>query len=123
MSGSIGAGGAPLYVLPQYGIGFQSPFSVFVPTFWNPAAQGNVPNAPIDQTALASQSAALQSFVNNSLGTVANLGAWEFGGAASLLSGWADNLGQVNMISANALKEAVAKSAKGCSGFLSCVFG
>lgn len=121
MSGSTSGNGQISFFGLNYGGGspFALPFSVFVPTAWGSGAAGN----PVTPSYLASQSAALQMTVNNSIATVANLGAFQFGSAQSLFQQWGSNLGEVNLISANALKSAVAKSAHGCSGFLSCFFG
>lgn len=117
---------------------FSLPNTVFTPVAWsafnssgvtNPSSGNNYGNGTtttglgITPGLLSASQANLQYTINNSLATVSNQGAWEFQGLATILSNWGSILGNIGTENANTLQTAVNKSAKGCSGFLSCLFG
>lgn len=72
---------------------------------------------------LSAQQDALQSTINNGLGNLTASGVFSLQSISNSFSNWFSNIASVNTSSAAALTQAVNKSAKGCSGFLSCLFG
>ena len=72
---------------------------------------------------LAAQQDALQSTINNGLGNLTSSGVWGLQSLAASFGNWFGNIASVNTTAASTMQTAVNKSAKGCSGFLSCLFG
>jgi hypothetical protein len=90
---------------------------VFTPI--SPAASAY---SPIDPQILNAASLNLQATINESLATVGNQEQSEFGTMASLFGTWANNTNNAVIQAQNTAAAAVSKSAKACSGFISCLF-
>lgn len=114
---------------------FGAPYAVFNATSFggwqNSSGTGGTPGlfgAPrpqqgVTSSLLSAQQDAIQATVNSGLSNLVSSGAWSISQIGGLFSGWGQNIADVNTMNAKTFQTAVNKSAKGCSGFLSCLFG
>lgn len=118
MSGSISNLG-PIGIIPFNTGGWGGMSAIFTPQSFS---QG-VPGLGVTPEVLAAQQDTIAAQQGANLSAVSRVGAWEFSKIANLFTGWGNNLGQVNVTTANAFAQVAGNSATACGGFFSCFFG